>query len=77
MSQVDPTDNPIATDVHAAAPGRIENVRKRRGFVGSVLRRIPILRGLRGGWERVARTMFRNTRGNATSGDRPGQNGST
>jgi hypothetical protein len=71
MSAPDPTDNPVATDVHVAAPGRLEDARRgRRGIVGTVLRQIPMLNRLRGGWERVARTMFRAKRGNASGGRR-------
>jgi hypothetical protein len=74
MSAPDPTDNPEATDVHVAAPGRLESARRPGGIVGAVLRRIPALDRMRGGWERVARTMFRRA-GGQPAGKRTGRDG--
>jgi hypothetical protein len=52
MEEVDRSDNPVATDVHVPAPGRLAGVRRRIGTMRAVLRT------MRGGWERLARTAF-------------------
>jgi hypothetical protein len=71
MEELDRSDDPVATDVHVLAPGRLSSVRRRIGSVRAVLRT------MRGGWERLARTAFgargrkASTPGKTTGDDSP------
>jgi hypothetical protein len=73
MSDSERIHNPVATDVHVAAPGRLEAVRGRRGIFR---RALSALGRMRGGWERVARTISSAKRSHGTIGDRTGSQGS-
>ena len=66
MSQPGPTDDPVATDVHVAAPGRLSAVRRRgTGMMRTVFQRFPTLGRMHGSWERAKRAVVRTIRNKA------------
>jgi hypothetical protein len=75
MIEPDPTDNPVATDVHVAAPGRLKAVRRRDGIMRTVYQRIPALGRMRGSWERAKRAVVRTIRRKSPFGRRASQDG--